>query len=467
MTRKEEEKAYLELLIRTAINEDETSNAAESTIPLYTQAVEYAVALKKRFGYDDGIFQYTSRYIPMLLNRAEEIKKLHHPLGNAPANANDLLSLGNRQPAPARSQPIARPTNTNTGPTHTAVASTSGLAPITTNVKQSMTPEEIQILKEVSFVNNNEFKPYIPNEEQNTNFRTVSQYKDNYKMPLSDSMKKIPGLFWQHIPNLYTDPVIFHKNLSAASLKQGSIGDCSLICSIAVSADYEFRRFPSNSPPLLSKLIYPTNPTSTNGKYLIVLHFNGCRRKVEIDDTVPVDPSGRMLTCTASTVLNPNDRVKKRIFLPTLIEKAYMKMMGGYNFPGSNSGVDMHTLFGWIPERINFTAGKTVTVGTDHMEHDAERWYDKMLLPRFKNGDCLITISTPQVIPANLQNLGIENGHAYAVLDVRKTTSGNHRMIKADILRYFRSWFRNVTGNESSKPEMSHRKPEITHRNRK
>ena len=28
---------------------------------------------------------------------------------------------------------------------------------------------------------------------------------------------------------------------------------------------------------------------------------------------------------------------------------------------------------------------------------------------------------------------------------------------KSDILRSFRSWFRNVTGNESSEPEMSHR----------
>jgi calpain-7 len=93
----------------------------------------------------------------------------------------------------------------------------------------------------------------------------------------------------------------------------------------------------------------------------------------------------------------------------SLIEKAYMKVNGGYNFPGSNSGIDLHALTGWIPEEIiingeNFNMTKI--------------W--KQMMNAYHYGDCLITISTGALDEELAEELGLYEKHAYAVLNVKE-----------------------------------------------
>lgn len=85
---------------------------------------------------------------------------------------------------------------------------------------------------------------------------------------------------------------------------------------------------------------------STNGKYIIRLNFNGCERKVVIDDRLPVSKTKR--------VLHVVDRNNPSLLWPALLEKAYLKARGDYDFPGSNSGTDLWILSGWIPEQVFF-----------------------------------------------------------------------------------------------------------------
>jgi len=83
---------------------------------------------------------------------------------------------------------------------------------------------------------------------------------------------------------------------------------------------------------------------SPNGKYVFRMHFNGCPRVVVIDDRLPASKTDRSLFAV--------DRRNPTLLWPALMEKAYLKVRGGYDFPGSNSGTDLWVLTGWIPEQL-------------------------------------------------------------------------------------------------------------------
>lgn len=105
-----------------------------------------------------------------------------------------------------------------------------------------------------------------------------------------------------------------------------------------------------NVSKLLASVMYPFDKSnlrpriSKNGKYMFRLHFNGCFRKVIIDDRLPAANTSRSLHVV--------DRQNPQLLWPALFEKAYLKVRGGYDFPGSNSGTDLYIMTGWIPEQV-------------------------------------------------------------------------------------------------------------------
>jgi calpain-7 len=102
---------------------------------------------------------------------------------------------------------------------------------------------------------------------------------------------------------------------------------------------------------ILANVLYPFDDEgihlpkmSSTGKYVVRLNFNGCYRKVVIDDRLPVSKTSR--------ILHVVDRANPSLLWPALMEKAYMKVRGGYVFPGSNPSTDLWIVAGWIPEHI-------------------------------------------------------------------------------------------------------------------
>ncbi|KAK0262131.1 cysteine protease [Friedmanniomyces endolithicus] len=150
---------------------------------------------------------------------------------------------------------------------------------------------------------------------------------------------------------------------------------------------------------------------SRNGKYIVRLNFNGWFRKVVIDDRLPVSSSGR--------VIHVVDRHNPGLLWPALIEKAYLKVLGGYDFPGSNSATDLWVLTGWIPEQV--------FLQSDDLE--PERFW-KQILDAFDLGDVLITMGTGKMTAETERDLGLAGEHDYAVLDLREVEGQRLLLIK-------------------------------------
>jgi calpain-7 len=150
---------------------------------------------------------------------------------------------------------------------------------------------------------------------------------------------------------------------------------------------------------------------SANGKYVLRLYFNGCWRRVEIDDFLPSSKTSR--------VLHVIDRRHPRLLWPALVEKAYLKIRGGYDFPGSNSGTDLAVLTGWIPQQVFLH---------DHSVEPDRLWEE--VVQNYQEGNVLITIGTGKLPRREQRQLGLAAEHDYAVLDIHTTDDTREMLIK-------------------------------------
>ena len=213
---------------------------------------------------------------------------------------------------------------------------------------------------------------------------------------------------WRRADSLLTNAGL--TDAIQADLVQDLNSDCSLVTSFCVELARVQRLGPVNGSMILSTL-YPRKRPSPNGKYVVKLYFNGSFRKVVIDDRLPNSTSDRSLYVVDRN--NPNN------IWPALIEKAYLKVRGGYDFPGSNSGLDLSILIGWIPEQIILRI---------HDTPPENLW--QRIFKAFNYGDVLITSGTPKMTELEEEDLGLTGQHNYAVLDMKQERSRQFMLVK-------------------------------------
>lgn len=150
---------------------------------------------------------------------------------------------------------------------------------------------------------------------------------------------------------------------------------------------------------------------SPSGKYVLCFYFNGCFRKVVVDDRLPSSNTSRSLHVI--------DRISPNFLWPALVEKAYLKVRGGYDFPGSNSGTDLWVLTGWIPEQVFL-----------HREDTTGDQLWMRLFQAFHHGDVLLTVGTGQLTEKEQAGLGLVSEHDYAILDMEETRGRRNVLVK-------------------------------------
>ncbi|XP_042672635.1 calpain-7 isoform X3 [Centrocercus urophasianus] len=375
-------------LVTQAFDEDDKGNAEEA-IELYTEAVELCLKTATETS-EAGLQAKLKQLARQALDRAEALKV------SMSKSSQKEKSTAAKPNQPVRTFfPLGPDFSLNDKPqTIRAVQASESQG-------QRYTAEEIEVLRKTSKINGIEYVPFM-SVDLRERFAFPMPFSDKCgKLPLSPKQKAMFAR-WVRPDDITNNPTMIYT-VSSFSIKQTIVSDCSFVASLAISAAYE-RRY---NKKLITSIIYPQNKKGEPeynpcGKYMVKLHINGVPRKVIIDDQLPVDHNGELL-CSYSN--NKNE------LWVSLIEKAYMKVMGGYDFPGSNSNIDLHALTGWIPERI--------AMHSDNQAFDRDSTF-RMLYQRFHKGDVLITTATGVMSEEEGEKWGLVPTHAYAVLDIRE-----------------------------------------------
>lgn len=214
------------------------------------------------------------------------------------------------------------------------------------------------------------------------------------------------------------DPEKLAENLMRATPDSDLVQDMVTDCSVVASLSAAMRHLYPGKGSLLKSLIYPFDhescmpALSKSGKYVFRMHFNGCFRQVVIDDRLPSSSS-------PSRTLFVVDRGNPRLIWPALMEKAYLKIRGGYDFPGSNSGTDLYVLTGWIPEQL-------------HLHHDesdlGQTW--STMRSSYDKGDVVATLGTPNLSAEEEASLGLVSEHDYAIMDLKEEAGVRLLLVK-------------------------------------
>ncbi|KAJ7655627.1 hypothetical protein DFH06DRAFT_480739 [Mycena polygramma] len=266
--------------------------------------------------------------------------------------------------------------------------------------------EQSYAVKKGGIINGRSFPLWDEKSSSNASSHALFEDPDG-EMGLSpEQLKVFPQ--WRRPAVSEGDGEIADMRLRPQDILQHIITDCSVCASISVCLEHS-QRFNSEFgcfalrvvQEVGASLVLPiSKPERIPGRYDLRLLFNGAWRRIVIDDKLPYHPITGALVCMSSALVHGQCAM-----WPSLLEKGYMKLMGGYDFPGSNSSIDLHALVGWIPEHLE--------IKSPSFERETT-W--TRIVDAFRAGQCMLTLGTGVDPAVNWRGVNLLPSHSYAII---------------------------------------------------
>ncbi|WWD16725.1 hypothetical protein CI109_101156 [Kwoniella shandongensis] len=266
--------------------------------------------------------------------------------------------------------------------------------------------EEAAILRRGGKVNGLDLPFWV--EPKESWFVGEHEYRDEVQPELAEEQIKAQAE-WRELP---VDTWDQNSEEDGFSMRQGPIGDCSVVVAIGVKLQHN-KDFGTKFG---WQHLYPQNSNgrprrSENGKHVLKFMLNGAWRSVVFDALLPhsrIDNTPLYTTSLptrSSSSSSASSSSQDTIGTPwvPLVLKGYIKVQGGYSFRGSNPAPDLYAITGWIPERVGLREGF-------QREKEWNRIYSA-----WKRGDVVVSLGTGERVCEGLVRL-----HAYGVVGMRE-----------------------------------------------
>lgn len=247
---------------------------------------------------------------------------------------------------------------------------------------------------------------FPPNENSLLSKDSKGNYIDKEIGAKNASLISSNEISWKRLSEIYPENFLFEDNIDLDDIRQGKIGNCYFLSSIAAMTEY---------PNLISQL-FKTKSQNTQCYWEIILFIDGRFQIVVVDDYVPVIKNTNDLYFS-----KPNN---KELWV-VLLEKAWAKVNGGY----------ANIISGWPADVFSCFTGYATSCVIINDESDQDEIYNK--ITAYDKGDCILCASV-RGDDDKVEKVGLIKGHTYTLIGSYQVEMNNGDTV--DLVKLRNPW---------------------------